>query len=184
MTTTLKAIWRRLPISNPALNRSSQVIAVLNSTLTIFSGELQPRTPISADVHSISLSRRNSLQTISPNASFPPSRVGSAGATLGLKLYLFGGRGGKAMDAINENGRVWVFDPATSSWTHLDPNPTSAVPQPRSYHAAAASGNKLFIHAGCPQSGRLDDLWAFDVETKEWQECANAPGGARGGTSL
>ncbi|EPE27586.1 Kelch motif [Glarea lozoyensis ATCC 20868] len=42
----------------------------------------------------------------------------------------------------------------------------------------------LFVHAGCPNSGRTNDLWGFDVRSKTWKAFPDAPGSPRGGTSL
>jgi hypothetical protein len=42
----------------------------------------------------------------------------------------------------------------------------------------------FFVHAGCPVSGRANDLWAFDVRSRTWREFPKAPGNPRGGTSL
>ena len=42
----------------------------------------------------------------------------------------------------------------------------------------------LFVHGGCPASGRLADLWGFDVASRTWSLYPEAPGPARGGASL
>jgi len=42
----------------------------------------------------------------------------------------------------------------------------------------------FFIHAGCPASGRTNDLWGFDVRSRTWKEYPTAPGKPRGGTSI
>ncbi|KAJ2905535.1 hypothetical protein MKZ38_005179 [Zalerion maritima] len=44
----------------------------------------------------------------------------------------------------------------------------------------------FLIHGGClPGEGRrTNDLWAFDVMSKTWQELPSAPGSARGGTAI
>lgn len=42
----------------------------------------------------------------------------------------------------------------------------------------------LFIHAGCPPTGRTNDLWGFDVRSRTWKEYPSGPGKPRGGTSL
>ncbi|MBE3041128.1 hypothetical protein IMZ48_00775 [Candidatus Bathyarchaeota archaeon] len=98
-------------------------------------------------------------------------------------IYLFSGRGGPAMDAVDEDGSLWVYTPNTSSWA-LTPR-TSPTPAPRSYHAMTSDGiSKLYLHAGCPATGRLSDLWAYDTDTSTWSELPPAPGPARGGTSL
>ncbi|KAK0638772.1 hypothetical protein B0T16DRAFT_339249 [Cercophora newfieldiana] len=76
--------------------------------------------------------------------SVPSPRVGHATAAIGHRIFLFGGRGGPDMSALDEGGRVWVFDTRSRHWSFLDPilPPTSAkdaIPAPRSYHAAVAT---------------------------------------------
>ena len=78
----------------------------------------------------------------------PAPRVGHATAVIGSRIFLFGGRGGPDMAALEEAGRVWVFDTRTRRWTYHDPAPTpdaagvttaAAYPAPRSYHSAVAT---------------------------------------------
>ncbi|KAL5594441.1 hypothetical protein BROUX41_001374 [Berkeleyomyces rouxiae] len=74
----------------------------------------------------------------------PAPRVGHATATIGNRIFMFGGRGGPAMIPLDEGGRVWVFDTRVGRWSFLDPaSPAPGVlviprPAPRSYHSAAA----------------------------------------------
>lgn len=78
----------------------------------------------------------------------PSARVGHATAVIGSRIFLFGGRGGPDMAAIEEHGRVWVFDTKTNLWSFLDPRlpaiaPTAGAksshfPAARSYHSAVS----------------------------------------------
>lgn len=171
----------------------------------------------------------------------PEPRVGHATASIGSRIFMFGGRGGPDMKPLEENGRVWVFDTRANTWSYLDPVPAvqggALIPHPaaRSYHCATSSdrpqdfakpaprppqnwrqrfvgdtsktgipqdpivGNvaedavdqesvgygTFFVHAGCLSSGdRTNDLWAFDVRSRTWNELPSAPGPARGGTAI
>lgn len=177
----------------------------------------------------------------------PSARVGHATAVIGTRIFLFGGRGGPDMGALEEFGRVWVFDTKTNMWSYIDPVlPTTEsdsaafadkrqhYPAARSYHSAVgvslprdfsskgvdkpqtwaqwaqgdsdtrgtpqnpivgsvASNSRdededgygtFIIHGGCFTQGRANDVWAFDVRSKVWQELPSAPGKPRGGTSL
>lgn len=91
------------------------------------------------------------------------------------------------MAPIEEQGSLWEFDPTTTTWqaiTIADTN-SGAFPAARSYHCMASDGlDTIYIHAGCPETGRLSDLWAFSVARREWTELAPAPGPARGGASI
>lgn len=42
----------------------------------------------------------------------------------------------------------------------------------------------LYVHAGCPDSGRLNTLHGFDLTKKLWKTLAPAPEPGRGGTVL
>ncbi len=42
----------------------------------------------------------------------------------------------------------------------------------------------IFIHGGCPASGRVADVWAFDIATRSWSQLPDPPGPARGGPCL
>lgn len=101
-------------------------------------------------------------------------------------MYLFSGRGGTDMAAMEEEGAIWSFDPSTATWSTIKPADSShSYPPGRSYHCAASDGGDfIFIHAGCPAKGRLSDLWKFSVSNREWTQLADAPGPQRGGTSL
>ena len=48
----------------------------------------------------------------------------------------------------------------------------------------AFAQDNIYIHAGCPASGRLGTLHAFNVNNSEWKSLAAAPEPGRGGTSL
>lgn len=116
----------------------------------------------------------------------PSSRVGTASATLDGKIYLYSGRGGEAMAPVEEHGAVWVLDPSTLQWTSLSPSDSSApFPPARSYHCSTSNNDdKIFVHAGCPESGRLADLWSFQPSSRTWTQLADAPSPPRGGTSI
>jgi hypothetical protein len=89
------------------------------------------------------------------------------------------------MAPIEESGAMWEFDPSADKWSRLAPQTNPSVPAARSYHCTASDGKDIvFIHAGCPENGRLSDLWAFSVSQKTWTELAPAPDPPRGGTSI
>lgn len=75
----------------------------------------------------------------------PQPRVGHATASIGSRIFLFGGRGGPDMKPLEEAGRVWVFDTRANTWSHLDPVPAvkggTIIPHPaaRSYHCATST---------------------------------------------
>lgn len=229
-THPIHAKWHR--ISAPPLPRSSHTLSVVNGRTYIFGGEIKPREPVDNDMHVIVLPSGTVMEadykTIPAKPSnrtdgegaVPEKRVGHTAAVIGERIFIFGGRGGKDMKPLEENGRVWIFDTRTDTWTFLDPLPGTKYPSARSYHASVAlekptpgepmkprvyqvteelipgtiaehaksdeqlGHGTLFIHAGCPVSGRTNDLWGFDVRSRTWREFPSAPGKPRGGTSL
>ena len=116
----------------------------------------------------------------------PSPRVGTASAVINGNMYIFSGRGGIDMAPIEEDGAVWRFDLASSSWSCIKPaDPSRPSPPARSYHCSASDGtSSLFLHAGCPAKGRLSDLWKFDVAERTWTQLPDAPAPHRGGTSI
>lgn len=90
------------------------------------------------------------------------------------------------MSAIEESGGLWCFDPNNCAWCFIaQSDPSAPYPAARSYHCMASDSNDLiYVHAGCPASGRLSDLWSFSVSKRAWTQHADAPGPTRGGTSI
>ncbi|KAK3360135.1 hypothetical protein B0T25DRAFT_121609 [Lasiosphaeria hispida] len=101
----------------------------------------------------------------------PAPRVGHATAVIGHRIFLSGGRGGPDMSALDEHGRVWVFDTRTNVWSYLDPStpaaPTpqpgaSAIPAPRSFHVAAATDKPRNFNAATahhPKPSTRAEAW-------------------------
>ncbi|POR39153.1 Kelch repeat protein [Tolypocladium paradoxum] len=181
---SLSASWLRVAASS-RLRRSSQALSIVGSKAWIFGGELVPRQPVDNQLDVIDLDAAPvSVDTVLAPEQAPSPRVGTASVGLDGKLYLFSGRGGLAMDAVDEDGSLWCFSTATSTWAAITAQSESR-PAPRSYHAMTSDGvTIIYLHAGCPAQGRLSDLWAFDTVARQWTELPSAPGPARGGTSI
>jgi hypothetical protein len=90
------------------------------------------------------------------------------------------------MAPIDEHGSLWCFDHSSGDWARIEPaNPSAPLPEPRSYHALVTDNrDAIYLHAGCPEGDRLNDLWAFQLSTRRWIQLASAPAPARGGTSI
>ena len=50
--------------------------------------------------------------------------------------------------------------------------------------AQPGSQHHIYVHAGCPATGRLSTLHAYDLQTNQWKILAAAPEPGRGGTVL
>jgi N-acetylneuraminic acid mutarotase len=197
---SLTAKWKKIA-EHEVLKRSSHSVAAIGKGKTadghelfVFGGELVARQPKDGDVHVFSASQNEPRSlNASPSSSSstttqsPTPRVGSTMAALQGTLYIFSGRGGPSMTALDEEGAFWTLTPSSkeAQWTFLSPRETSHHPEPRSYHSTTTDvSSQIYIHAGCAASGRLRDFWSFDINTKTWKQLPDAPGPARGGTSL
>lgn len=87
---------------------------------------------------------------------------------------------------VEEHGALWRYSPAQSVWDLIKPVDSSApFPAGRSYHDMTSDGDKyIYIHAGCPEEGRLSDLWSFDISSRAWTQLPSAPLPGRGGSSI
>ncbi|KAK4547472.1 hypothetical protein LTR36_001128 [Oleoguttula mirabilis] len=184
---SISGTWTKLAAAEQ-LQRSSHTVSAVGSSLYVFGGELKPRQPKDNDVHVVDIDAASKKPTAKVAShqyrDGPSARVGSASTGLGSKVYFFSGRGGEAMAPVDEEGHLWELEPSTSRWTLLAPL-SDAHPAARSYHAMTSDGkDTIFLHAGCPEQGRLGDLWSFDLATKQWRERKAAPEPQRGGTSI
>ncbi|MCJ1306607.1 hypothetical protein MMC25_000250 [Agyrium rufum] len=208
-TLPISARFKKIKTSQP-LPRSSHSLSVIEGRAFVFGGEIKARQPVENDVHIYTFPLSGvdeadyeavKVQPSSPDGEVPSARVGHTSVTGGSRIYVFGGRGGPDLQPIEEKGRVWVFDTKVSKWSFLDPTEGSPIPEARSYHAAAISPESMnmgttpyeslddafgimFVHGGCPASGRLSDVWAFDIRSRIWQRLQDAPGPTRGGAGL
>lgn len=89
---------------------------------------------------------------------------------MGQSIYVFGGRCGLDIgeEALHD---LHSFDAAAATWRAVEPA-TDVRPPRRSYAAAAAAGGKFYVFGGCGEgsTGRLNDLWEFCTEKREWRQ--------------
>ncbi|KAN0082442.1 hypothetical protein V8E55_008237 [Tylopilus felleus] len=97
-------------------------------------------------------------------------------------LYLWGGLARSHTNRRMESPALDIAD--AISWERLPAvnDDSDAAPVLKSYHASVIAG--LYVHAGCPASGRLADLHAYDLATHTWHKLADAPAQPRGGTAI
>ena len=204
------AQWQKL-VDAQVLQRSSQVVCIVDGYAYVYGGELEPRKPRDNDIQTFAVNEKGIMplqsspssalsliapagepgpfhvSTLSSKPTWPSPRVGSAATTLNGKMYIFSGRGGVAMAPVDESGGVWEYNTSTSEWALLAPRDASAkaIPEARSFHCLTSDGHDLlYLHAGCPAKGRLSDLWSFNVLDRTWTQLTSAPEPGRGGTSL
>jgi N-acetylneuraminic acid mutarotase len=99
------------------------------------------------------------------------------------KVILFGGRNERA-----DFNDTWAYDPATSTWSALDP--TGEVPSARDSQAMVYDGSsgRVILFGGWDEERGVDlnDTWAYDPATNTWTELSPAGDlpAARDGHSL
>ncbi|KAF6791686.1 kelch repeat protein [Colletotrichum sojae] len=184
----ISAVWS-LVTSGDRLRRSSQAVSVIGNQVYVFGGELLPREPVDNQVDTIQLhgtSDSATATTIPAPAEAPSPRVGSPSTVLNGALYLFSGRGGIDMKPVEEQGALWRYTPSENRWDLIKPSAeASTYPAGRSYHCITSNGaDTIYVHAGCPEKGRLSDLWSFNITSKTWTQLPDAPPPARGGPSI
>lgn len=171
---SLRAKWTPLagslagkPLSS-ALIRSSHGLAVAGSTAYVFGGELQPRTPVDADLIKISLTGRSfCCSTVQPHlqlelthfadgtidtlaaetgSAWPAKRVGASLVAAGESVYLWGGRGGKSMGVFGAAEEdLWRFAIGSQTWEML--RTKGDKPEQRSFHVLSVSNVRCSFNA-------------------------------------
>lgn len=103
------------------------------------------------------------------NTSIPP-RSGHAGGGDAGRLYFFGGQNAHAEKLYND---VVVFDCASLSLAqenYESANVGKEIPVPRNSHTFCydSSAKRLVLFGGASSVGELNDLFIYNIETKEW----------------
>ena len=209
LSTAASVSWHKIvptpdPVAGSPCSRSSHGVSFVGGgtsapRLLVIGGEHIARTPIAdekqavwaADYTHHGVWKWRSIAGRENGIPSLPSRLGHAQATIGEKIYIFGGRSGIQMDEEPLND-MWVLDasgkPGTEEWSEvLYDSSTSSSPPPeaRSFHKMMAVDTDLYIFGGCSASGRLADLHKFDTATRTWTALgtSNVLGG-RGGSNL
>ena len=171
--------WKKIiPNDRPwPIERSSHGISVISDTVYVFGGEHEARIPIDSDVYTINMSLKaleNSAvawRRIKAGKTSPVPRIAHSQATIGNKIYIFGGRQGVQMEESPLND-LHNFDTVTESWTEVR-SLSGKSPSPRSFHRMVAVGKSLFVFGGCGNEGRLSDLHEFNTTTLTWHRHSN-----------
>ena len=168
--------WIELKTSNSILPRSSHGVSIVHlegkNMLVVYGGENVARTPLDSKINTLNIDEnREELSWVeakpSSGENIPEPRVAHAQASIGTKVYIFGGRQSITMDEAPLND-LYSFDLATKIWENISVPSSGSVPSPRSFHKMVSVGKKLYIFGGCGAGGRMADLHSYDVETKSW----------------
>lgn len=92
-----------------------------------------------------------------------------AAATLGNRLYVFGGRNWDApsLEPIRD---AYRYNVGTNTWTAI-----TALPAKRSGHVAASDGTRIFIYGGSDYTEYKATLWSWNPNLGYYQTLADAP---------
>ncbi|KAA0060815.1 hypothetical protein IC582_025844 [Cucumis melo] len=143
--------------------RSSHAIAIVDQKAYSFGGEFSPRLPVDNKLHVFDL-HDHIWTVVAVSGDIPPPRVGVTMASIGQIIYVFGGRDTEHKE-LNE---LYSFDTSINKWTLLSGGESG--PPHRSYHSTTADDHNVYIFGGCGNSGRLNDLWAYDTVDGKWIE--------------
>lgn len=149
-TQPLSATFTRIT-SKAFLPRSSHTLTVVGGHIYIFGGKNEKGELAGNEVHIVTLPLKTRtggepsykcVPALGEDEVVPAPRFGHSASAIGDRVYVFGGRDGSAQ-ALEEKGRIWVFDTNSLHWSYIDPKPDESYPSPRFYHGYAASANPL-----------------------------------------
>lgn len=141
--------------------RSSHAITIVGQKAYVFGGEFTPRVPVDNKLYVFDLNNLT-WSVADVTGDVPPPRVGVTMATVSETIYVFGGRD----SAHKELDELYSFDTCTNKWILLSNGDSG--PAHRSYHSMTADDRHVYFFGGCGVSGRLNDLWAYDVSCQKW----------------
>ncbi|KAE8449901.1 hypothetical protein EG329_007378 [Mollisiaceae sp. DMI_Dod_QoI] len=196
-TLPLKAHLQHIASPTP-LPHSSHSLAIIGDRAYIFGGHAQPNqsSPTSNRIQELQIPATDgttaalkSITAIGENGNVPQARIRHTAVVARNRVFVFGGCGSSSSDSelLEENGRIWVFDPLDSKWLFLDPPPHTSFPRARSQHSSATSSDEkaIFIHGGKASDGSLlRDTWVFYLDEGKWTRLADAPGMGRSAVGL
>lgn len=152
-TQPLNATFTRIT-SEAFLPRSSHTISVIAGKAYIYGGEESSGKLADDNIHIIKLPAKKPSNVGEPEYKCIPSlgeeehgqvpgpRTGHTACVLGHRIYVFGGKD-QDEQALEEKGKVWVFDTESLRWSCLEPSTENPFPTSRYQHSAVASEHPL-----------------------------------------
>lgn len=134
--------WQAIaPLPTP---RNSAAAAVLGGRLHVVGGRiLTPQGLRNLDVHEAYDPATRRWQTLAP---MPEARGGHAAASLGGRLYAFGGE--SFGDRPTAHDEVFEYDPGADRWRRV-----ATMPAPRHGLGAVAAGGAIHLLGGAAEAG-------------------------------
>ena len=152
-TQPLNATFTRIT-SEAFLPRSSHSITVIQGKAYIFGGKDSSGKLADDNIHIIRLPAKKPSNLGEPEYKCVPSlgqdddtkvpgpRTGHTACALGYRIYVFGGKG-QDQQALEEHGKIWIFDTELLRWSCLEPTTENPYPPARYQHSAVASEHPL-----------------------------------------
>jgi len=113
----------------------------------------------------------------------PPPLFAAASALVGTRLFVYGGElrqasSGKIDPSFTPYDGLWAFDIASTEWSQLEP--TGIAPGPRSFSAAAAIGNSLYLFGGWTGERVSNSLHTLKTNSSlpQWEPAQVSPASA------
>ncbi|XP_038046504.1 rab9 effector protein with kelch motifs-like [Patiria miniata] len=104
--------------------------------------------------------------TVSVTGTPPSPRTCRNCASLGDKLYVFGG-GHQGAEPVSDR-QLYAFDAASLAWTCLEVK--GKKPSSRHGHVMVAVGTKIYLHGGMSREIFFNDMHEFDTSTLTWKQ--------------
>lgn len=167
-----------------SLARFGHTIAFLNDDVYIFGGQVSHDELAGNELHILKL---GNLQGSGPDYKAVPAlparegddvpcpRAGHSLVAIDDKLVLFGGYSDpKSKTPIDENGRIWVFNPTATTWSYVEPSSEKIAA--RHSHAAVAFERSMIVHGGYTEtdSAPQTDTWQFSMSSHAFTKLPSA----------
>lgn len=184
-----------------SLARSNHSLTIVGDKAFIFGGETGESQLATTEIHVISLLSSEELEkqgesqyallpalpagstggeapaaSEDDSNSVPVARTRHAACAFNVCVAVFSGRDAQG-DAIDEKGRIWLFNTAKSTWEFIGPKlGEQEVPEPRTEGKLFDCNNDLVLHGGFGKTGEpLKDTWHFSYANKTWTRLPDAP---------
>lgn len=179
--------------SPDSLARSSHTVTFSDGSMYVHGGIVSKAKLAGPEMHILKLSNAagasgSDYRSIPPiaEAESDPTPCARAGHTVVAveqgehqgKLVMYGGFSDvHSQTPLDDDGRVWIFDPESMFWSCVDFAADKPSPGRRANHAMVPYENAVILHGGMTASatapkGELapSDTWLYDLDSKSWTE--------------
>ncbi|KAF8492377.1 hypothetical protein F5888DRAFT_909723 [Russula emetica] len=163
--------------SSPFLRHSHALStnATAAGELYLFGGYVYSSASLSNDLYVIS-TRDFSTTLLQTSGDVPSPRFGHRAVLTGTILLIWGG----IMQNDAYDNSLYLLNLVSREWTRIVVNGPGPGPGGRFNHTMTLVGSKLFVFGGRSARGRLNDIWALDLNCLRsnpfWESYEPAPG--------